>query len=168
MTNLQTTKVTMIPRSSSDRAADSVTAYLSDDHDRLDALLDEAVALVERADLDAAATTVVRFRAGLERHIRLEDQVLFPLFERLTGHRGPIEVMHREHRLIERALAAMASALDARDAAAFREHRDELLAVLEPHNEKEEAVIYPMVDDRLGEPERSRMAAELRRFGDLR
>ena len=147
------------------RSADGVNTYLSDDHDRIDALLADAVRLVSAGDFDAARPIFASFRAGLERHIRLEDEVLFPLFDRVTGHRGgPTEVMRREHRLIEAALRGMVSALDARDVAGFTGQREELLAVLAPHNDKEEAVIYPMTDQALDDTERARVVASLRAF----
>ena len=109
--------------------------------------------------------TFATFVAGLTRHIRLEDEVLFPRFERVTGMTsGPTTVMRQDHRLIEKVLAGLTEALDARDRSGFAALHGELLAILGPHNHKEEAVIYPRTDQALDDEARRRLVAELRRF----
>lgn len=144
---------------------DSVMHYLATDHDRLDAALEEVVARVEAGDLTTAATHFPAFAAGLARHIRLEDAVLFPRFEQATGMTtGPTTVMRREHRLIEQVLGGLGAALEAGDAAGFSGLHGELLALLGPHNEKEEAIIYPMTDQALDDEARHRLVVELRAF----
>jgi len=144
---------------------DTVYGYLSADHDRLDALLADACAIVRGGDLATAARLLDKFVSGLRRHIRLEDDVLFPTFERITGlTSGPTEVMREEHRMIEHHLDEMVAALAQHDGAAFAAETAALLAVLEDHNEKEEAVVYPMTDGRLADDERSRLVAALRAF----
>ncbi|MBE7454439.1 MAG: hemerythrin domain-containing protein [Kofleriaceae bacterium] len=142
----------------------TVTGYLSADHDRLDALLEELTALVAAGDLAPAARLLVGFAAGLGRHIRLEDELLFPTFERVTGHDGPTAVMREEHRMIEEHLAGMEAALASRDPAAFTLERAALVAVLGDHNVKEEAIVYPLTDDHLPDGARARLVAELRAF----
>jgi len=144
---------------------DTVMHYLADDHDRLDGLFADAVRLVEAGDHAMAGPTLASFVAGLVRHIRLEEEVLFPRFEHATGMvSGPTTVMRREHRLIENVLTGLTEALEAGDRAAFAALRGELLAILEPHNEKEEAVIYPMTDAALDDEARGLLVAELRRY----
>lgn len=143
----------------------TVHGYLAADHDRLDALLAEACAQVRGGDVAAGARTLEAFAAGLTRHIRLEDEALFPAFERVTGiARGPTTVMREEHRMIERHLAQMVAALVCGDTGAFAAERVAMLDVLGGHNEKEEAVIYPMTDARLSADERIKLVATLRAF----
>jgi hemerythrin-like domain-containing protein len=145
--------------------SDTVMNYLADDHDRLDALLGDAARLVEAGEDAAAGVQLAAFVAGLTRHIRLEDEVLFPRFERATGMTsGPTTVMRREHRLIEKVLTGLTAAVEARDRTAFAALHDELLAILEPHNQKEEAVIYPMTDQALDDETRRKFVAELRAY----
>jgi len=144
---------------------DSVMGYLAADHDRLDELLIETCRLVDAGDLAAAGKTFATFAAGLTRHIGLEDELLFPRFERATGMTsGPTTVMRREHRVIEDLLAGMTGALGAGDAATFGTLHRELIDVLEPHNHKEEHVIYPMTDEALDDDARVRLVAQLRAF----
>ena len=59
----------------------SVYAYLSDDHARLDSLLRQAVAQPGQVDKSPYAL----FRAGLLRHIGMEEKILLPTARRLRG-----------------------------------------------------------------------------------
>jgi hypothetical protein len=58
-----------------------VTAFLTADHARLDGLLARAVALPDRVDLEAFG----EFRAGLLRHIGIEEKILFPAIRDARG-----------------------------------------------------------------------------------
>jgi len=142
---------------------DTVTAYLSWDHDRLDAILKSARARVEAGEWAHAQAEYGDFDRGLHRHIRLEEEILFPLFEQRTGSEGPTSVMRAEHKVIRAALGVMGDAVGRRDAGAFREGVATLFSVLPDHNEKEEQVLYPTTDRVLPEGERAALAARLQR-----
>ena len=134
---------------------DSITRYLSWDHDRLDGLLAEATRHVEEGDLSQARSIFLAFDDGLRRHIRLEEELLFPLFESRTGMRnGPTAAMRTEHRVIEAELTRMREGLDAGDASEYATGLANLHGVLGPHNVKEEQVLYPTTDDMLDVLER--------------
>jgi hemerythrin-like domain-containing protein len=143
---------------------DSVTGYLSWDHDRLDAILQSVRARVGAGDWEAARREYAPFHDGLDRHIRLEEEILFPLFEERTGMRGgPTAVMRVEHLEIRGALGAMRDALGRGDAGLFQDGLAHLLAVLPDHNVKEEQVLYPTTDRILPERDRAALAARLQR-----
>ena len=57
--------------------------YLSDDHRRLDALLERAMAEGRVVDYESYAG----FRKGLLRHIAMEEKIVFPAIARLQGGR---------------------------------------------------------------------------------
>jgi len=57
--------------------------YLSDDHDRLDALLQRAVAKPDAIEMALYG----EFRKGLLRHVGIEERIVFPAIERLQGGR---------------------------------------------------------------------------------
>jgi hypothetical protein len=61
--------------------AGSIYRLLADDHRRLDALLDRATADPGRIDRAAYA----EFRAGLLKHIGMEEKILLPAVQRLRG-----------------------------------------------------------------------------------
>jgi hypothetical protein len=58
-----------------------ITRYLAEDHARLDGLLARAVATAGGMDLDAFGA----FRAGLLRHIGIEEKLLFPALREARG-----------------------------------------------------------------------------------
>ena len=55
--------------------------YLADDHRRLDGLLERAISDPENIDMSAYA----QFRAGLLKHIGMEEKILLPAAQRLRG-----------------------------------------------------------------------------------
>ena len=58
-----------------------ITDFLVQDHGRLEALLQQAVAHANHVDEEAYA----QFRAGLLRHIGMEEKILLPAAQRLRG-----------------------------------------------------------------------------------
>src|SRR5512144_53214 len=58
-----------------------VARYLSADHDRLDALLQRATAQTNTVD----AAAYGEFRAGLLKHIGMEEKILLPAAQRARG-----------------------------------------------------------------------------------
>src|SRR5262249_47217343 len=128
----------------------SIFDYLHRDHVRLDALFESAHRLVKEGSCERAAGVFGEFRSGLVRHIRMEEEVLFPAFERVTGFGkgGPTAVMRTEHVEILHLLEEMSGCLTAPDLdpGRFSDLRTALLEVLSGHNAKEEHVLYPMTD----------------------
>jgi uncharacterized protein (DUF2249 family) len=136
------------------------------DHERLARL--EVSAFVARAagDSGTATKSYEAFASGLRRHIALEEQFLFPVFEERSGlppGAGPTEVMRGEHRVIERLLAEILRSigdparLPDQARAAFHE-------ILEEHHLKEEGMLYPAIDDLLEPEERDALVAKIQGF----
>jgi iron-sulfur cluster repair protein YtfE (RIC family) len=125
----------------------SVTEYLSADHRRLDAIALEAESAARSGAAADAAALFARFAEGLDRHIQVEEEVLFPAFEAATGMAsGPTVVMRAEHAEIRRLLAEVSSALGGGDAPAALDAMRKLTELLSDHNMKEETILYPMTD----------------------
>ena len=107
--------------------AESVGDYLERDHRRLDGLLTQALAGDGALDLDAFE----RFRAGLLRHIGMEEKVLFPAA--LAGDPAPdladrLAQLRREHGELAGMLVPTPSrpiAEDVRDLLAGHNRREE-------------------------------------------
>ena len=121
-----------------------VTEALGWDHDRLDALEAAAMEAWGSGDTRTAARLHLRFVFGLLRHIRFEERVLFPEFERVSGttpDRGPTAVM----RTIEAVLADMRDAA-ARGVRPAGPTSADVCTLLHLHNIKEETILYPMLD----------------------
>jgi len=101
------------------------------------------------------------FKAGLERHIVWEEEILFSVFENKTGMTGgPTQVMRWEHQQIRGFLEAIAGKLAAGTDATGDDEAG-LLAVLGPHNHKEENILYPMIDQVNDGAERTKIFAEM-------
>jgi hypothetical protein len=79
----------------------NIYRYLADDHERLDELLDRAAADPENIDRQAYA----QFRAGLLKHISMEEKILLPAAQRIRGG-APLPIAARL-RLDHGALTAL-------------------------------------------------------------
>jgi hemerythrin-like domain-containing protein/uncharacterized protein (DUF2249 family) len=136
-----------------------VTEALGWDHDRLDALDAAAMEAWEAGATRSGTRLHLQFVFGLLRHIRFEESVLFPQFERVSGmpaDRGPTTVMRVEHRAIEALLEdlRLAAVSGVRPA---QTTRADLRALVHGHNVKEESVLYPMLDRALDAEETDRL-----------
>lgn len=146
-------------------ASDSVTYLLAADHDRLDCVLAEVKRHVGGASRQEAVQRFAVFREGLERHIVLEEEVLFPFLEKCTGmfDAGPTAVMRAEHGEIRRLLGEVDSLLSGEIEGDTLATMAELTGILLAHNGKEERILYPMTDRALAEaPERSEVMDRVR------
>jgi hypothetical protein len=131
----------------------SIHDLLAEDHERLDALLRSAVAPSGEIDPSAYAA----FRAGLLRHIGIEEKVLFPACRRANGG-APLPAiarLHEEHGALALLLVPTP------DAAVLREIR----SILDGHNEREEGPdgVYAICD-RLAPADREAVAAQVRSY----
>ena len=128
--------------------------FFSADHRRLDALLKRSIAEPGRVDLAPFG----EFRAGLLRHIGMEEKVLFVAARRARG--GEPLVLAARLRVDHGAIAALLvpTPTPARVG--------EILSVLVPHNRREEEPggVYDACDEALGPAESERLAGELEAF----
>jgi iron-sulfur cluster repair protein YtfE (RIC family) len=141
--------------------AQSINQHYTEDHQRLDELL-HGFQDLKATDHRRAEKTFHEFKAGLERHIVWEEEILFPAFEKKFGHLqdGPTAVMRLEHREIRKYLNATAEKLTEEN---FETDEEEMgpETVLCPHNHKEESILYPMMDQVFSELGRSEMFSEM-------
>ena len=90
------------------------------------------------------------FLSEMERDFLMEETVLFPTFEDISGKRqGPTQVMRMEHQQIRNLLARMSDAVTRMDRDEILEVGETLLILMQQHNMKEEGILYPMVDQHL-------------------
>ncbi|HWV38052.1 MAG TPA: hemerythrin domain-containing protein [Vulgatibacter sp.] len=106
--------------------AESITEFLTRDHERLDALLERSIADPERFDYEAYAV----FREGLLRHVAIEEKILMLDARRRRG--GEALPVFPQIRLEHSAIALLL--VPTPDHALMREIR----SILEVHNEREE------------------------------
>lgn len=141
---------------------DRVTEFMGKDHDRLDEIFKEFHSIKD-SDYDKAMSLYLKFKAGLERHIAWEEEILFPLFEKRTGMHdsGPTAVMRMEHGEIKEFLEKIKNNL-ARENTKTEEFERGLLEILTPHNDKEENVLYPWFDNAVTQREREEIFAKIK------
>jgi iron-sulfur cluster repair protein YtfE (RIC family) len=141
-----------------------VTEYLAWDHDAQEDALIEARDAVDAAAFVVALEHFDHYRSRLQRHMRLEERVLFPLVEALTPHAAlAVAEMRHEHLHVQRLLAEARAALAASDAAAFHTAYDALGLVLLAHEAREERIVYPVLDRSLSPEQRVDLAGRLAR-----
>lgn len=138
--------------------APTIGEALQADHLRLDRLLDLATHVA--ATGTPAAEVLEDFCWGLRRHIRIEEQRLFPLFLEAGGPEPPTQVMALEHREIERELQRLENGSES-----VKSTLAALRNVLEQHNFKEEGVLYPMLNEALVERHAELVEAVFREIG---
>ncbi len=111
-------------------------------------MLAEAKRSWAAGDLARAAARFSAFRSGLEHHIGVEEEVLFPVFEALTGAagRGPTNVMRMEHTEIRRLMAKVAALLERGGDVGRSTPLGALTARIYAHNGKEERILYAATD----------------------
>jgi hypothetical protein len=130
--------------------------FFAADHERLDALLRRSVADPGCVDL----VPFGEFRAGILRHIGMEEKSLFVIAKAARAGR-PLDLAARlrvDHGAIAALLVPTPTPVLVAD----------LLSVLVPHNrrEEEEGGVYDAADVALGASEAERLVAELRGFPD--
>jgi len=125
---------------------------MSSDHVRCDELFASAEDAVAQSDWDQGLTRFTEFNNAMERHFRMEEEVLFPSIESATGiTAGPTEVMRSEHRQMRNLLAQMSMALEHKDQDDYLGCSETLLIIMQQHNTKEEQILYPIADQSLSQ-----------------
>lgn len=121
--------------------------YLARDHSHCDALMRHTARCVARRDWDAAQSAILAFQEAMEGHLLVEESVLFAAFEAALGHGdSPTRAMRAEHLRIRAVAGRLTDSVGERDADAFATHADVLLLAMHQHAEKEEGVLYPMIE----------------------
>ncbi len=139
----------------------SVRQFYGDDHKRLDDLFHQFQAAKQRSFAEARRL-FSEFQAGLEQHLVWEEEILFPLFDKKFGHLAgsPTEIMRWEHWQIRQCLRAIARKLAEGELATEAEEMS-LHAVLAPHSQKEETLLYPVMDEIITAHERGGIFAAM-------
>ena len=132
----------------------TISMMFDEDHDRLDALF-ASFQKLKRTDFTKAKRAFLEFKAGLQRHVAWEEDVMFPLWEKKSGMTGsgPTIVMRREHQEIQDCLESIDRKVQAQNLET--DHEEEvLLDLVDRHYMSEEEVLYPEMDHLISPEER--------------
>lgn len=128
----------------------SITSYLGHGHDECDELFAAAETGVAHSQWVQSEARLAQFAGLLERHFEMEEQILFPALEAVTGAGfGPTAVMRQEHVQIRSLLGDLRAALEAQDRDEFLGLSETLNLLVQQHNMKEEGILYPLADRHL-------------------
>lgn len=132
----------------------TISTMFDEDHERLDALF-KSYQTLKQTDFLKAKSAFLEFKAGLQRHVAWEEEVMFPLWEKKSGMTGggPTIVMRNEHREIWECLESLARKIQGQNSETAREE-EILLDLLDRHNMSEEEVLYPEMDHLISPEER--------------
>jgi iron-sulfur cluster repair protein YtfE (RIC family) len=129
----------------------NIRESMTRDHRACDERFVAAEAAAAKSDWLRAGSDFAAYRAAMERHFTLEEETLFPAFERHTGMTaGPTEVMRAEHAEMRALFERLAAAATAHDADEFLGLAETLNLLMQQHNMKEEQVLYALMDESLG------------------
>jgi len=141
---------------------ETILGFMSANHAELDSIFDEFMKQQDN-DVAKAMSLFHNFKVGLQKHIVWEEEILFPIFEKETGMRGsgPTEVMRMEHRQIKEFLEEIHTKLLGGGLEGIDGPENDLLDILGLHNEKEENILYPSIDDLLNDVEMRKVFTEM-------
>ena len=144
-------------------ATDGATTALTQDHERLRDQLQHAASSLADRRLRQARTDFRAFQAAFERHVRTEEEIVFPLFEVRVGLvGGPTVLMRDEHGRMAEHVQAMAAAFDRGDSATFGEAHARFAELFRAHTAKEERFLYTTLDRLLSSEQRAAVSGRLR------
>lgn len=131
---------------------ETINDYMMKDHQLIDGYFERAEAAARAGDFATLEREATEFLNRIAVHIDVEDRLLFAAFEERTGmtQAGPSVTMREEHREMEPIFDAMRAAVSSKDADGYLRAAAQLVQILAPHNQKEESMMYPMIDDAMG------------------
>lgn len=129
----------------------NISDFMANNHRECDHLFAVAEESVSKGKWPKAQTEYAAFCGEMERHLGMEESVLFPEFDTRTGMEGgPTFVMRSEHAQMRKLIADMAQALSAQDSDAYLGVSETLMVLMQQHNMKEEQMLYRMMDQTFG------------------
>ncbi len=150
-------RTSLIPR--------SVGEYLQQDHRRLDAMLGEVEWLASRGLFNKANERFQELRCGLERHVHIEEEIVFRKYEAITHVRnGPTRRMRLEHQQIRQAIEQVDHELAAGNAVGVQEAIALFERLTDEHDRTEEHVVYPAIDRALRSDAPAAMIRQMEEF----
>lgn len=129
----------------------AIENYMRADHRACDEEFSEVENAVDAGDFEKAQNAFARFADDMDKHFRMEEDVLFKAFNE-SGAEGcnPTDVMIAEHNQTRELLGRMEQSLANKDSKEFFGIADNMMILLQQHNMKEENIMYRLCDNALG------------------
>jgi len=128
-----------------------IKEFMTQDHRDCDEIFVQMEEAVDSKS-DEALSKFEAFRDALTNHFKMEEMVLFPMFEQKTGmSEGPTQVMVMEHEQMRELLSKMENAVESNETSKFFGLSETLMILMQQHNMKEEQMLYTMIGQHLGD-----------------
>lgn len=128
----------------------SIGSYLKGDIALCNQLYYKTCDLILAQAHTLAAGAMHEFAKALERHMQIEERIVFTAMEAAPEHGAPRTATLRvEHMQIRDTMQRMWLALEAHHAQAFLLHADTLRLVLRQHANKENFQLFPLIEQAL-------------------
>jgi len=125
----------------------TVSQFMDEDHARLNKLWEEF--LSEKKQIYVAHERLNKFTNHLEKHILLEDTILFPRFNAyigFEGDEGPVGILSRDHDNIYKLLEGIRLVIMSNNLAQVLREGNNLKKLFDKHLEREFQMGYPICD----------------------
>ncbi|MCP4447350.1 MAG: hemerythrin domain-containing protein [Myxococcales bacterium] len=127
-----------------------IVSFFTQDHRECDEVWAQVEAAVNAKNNEGAKVAWTSFDKMLRAHLAMEEEVLFPAFEKATGMTGgPTAMMRMEHTQMRGMLEQMSEDAESGDLESLADQGDTLLMLIQQHNMKEENILYPMCEQNL-------------------
>ena len=125
----------------------TISSFLTSDHRACDNEFANLENTVASENWEESKTQFDKFSADLLHHFDMEEKVMFPVFEEVTGMtQGPTMVMRMEHSQMRNILDDLKADIEKRDKNHFFGVSESLMMLMQQHNMKEEQMLYAMAD----------------------
>ena len=129
----------------------TISSFLTNDHRACDNEFANLENTIASENWEESKTQFDKFSADLLHHFDMEEKVMFPTFEEVTGMtQGPTMIMRMEHDQMRQLLNDLQEDLEKKDRKHFFGVSESLMMLMQQHNMKEEQMLYSMADMRLG------------------
>ena len=129
----------------------TISSFLTADHRACDEEFANLENVVAAENWEKAQVQLNKFITDLLHHFDMEEKVMFPTFEDVTGMiQGPTTIMKMEHDQMRQLLNALQEDLEEKNRKHFFGVSESLMMLMQQHNMKEEQMLYSMADMRLG------------------
>lgn len=125
----------------------TICEYLAQDHKRCDDLFLRVEVSIAQGDWEQAGKHFQCFYEALLAHVDSEDKIVLPAFEKTVANAAvPLAILRMEHRRIRGIAVRLQESLARRDRCDFLLHAETLTILMQEHGEKEEDMLYPLLD----------------------
>jgi hemerythrin superfamily protein len=135
----------------------SIELALKTDHDTLERLFEHLMANLRGSDGEQLRARWLELDRALERHLRLEEELILPQFERARP--ADAERVRREHHAIRARLVELGVDLDLHSLSP--DSARHFIETLRRHAAFEESVFYPWSQSHLGHAEQTSLLERL-------